>query len=206
MRRFLVEILVFMTLVAVIVVGVAALGGAAVQSTVRPVAARGASEAGCFDTPVTSQTDSGVRGGARLCIVDEGVRPAMRAEELAPDTIYSVWLAYFDRPMACRGVPCGRGDLFGEDPIGVLGRMDGVVASGLRKADFWGDFRDLRLSSGSQVTLLLLSHGPASTGDRRARARQLLTPQLPRLGAPLAGAVADGDVGMEVAQAIFNLP
>jgi hypothetical protein len=51
----------------------------------------------------------------------------------------------------------------------------------------------------------MLGHGAAQT-DNRLRARQLLTPQMPKLGSPAAGDWVDGEAGSPVAYAIFALP
>jgi hypothetical protein len=84
--------------------------------------------------------------------------------------------------------------------------MDGAIAGASGRLHFTGNFRDLRFSHGSMVWIIMFEHGPASTTDNRFLARQLLTPQLPVLGAPGLGAPADGNVGHGVALAVFNIP
>jgi hypothetical protein len=74
------------------------------------------------------------------------------------------------------------------------------------KEDFSGRIGGLRLSSGSQVWLLLYSHGPANMSDNRRRARQLLTPEDPPAGVPNLGNVVDGPGSTPNAIAIFDLP
>jgi hypothetical protein len=120
---------------------------------------------GCSNAPVTQLAGSGLRGSARLCFSDEAVRPAMRVEGLTPGEAYTAWLAYFDRPLACKQTPCSGADVLGKDPVGTLGRMDGIVADGTRTAELHGDLRDLRVSGGSQVALLLFGHGAARQGN-----------------------------------------
>jgi hypothetical protein len=101
--------------------------------------------------------------------------------------------------------PCGLIDLRGDDPVGVLGRVDGAIAPSTRNLDLQATLRDLHPSAGAQITLLVLSHGAASEADGRAHARQLLTPQMFELGAPLAGTVSERARGWLHAQAIFTL-
>jgi hypothetical protein len=206
MRRFLFEILGFLCLTALIVAILAVAGASAVQSLPRPTPTLPFREAGCFEAPLTPVAQSGVVGSARLCIRDEAVRPAMRAENLAADAVFTAWFAYFDQPERCGSKPCGIGDLVGADPPGQLARMDALVADRTHRAGLWGDFRDLRLSSNSQVTMMLVRQPGAGSVDNRDRARRLLTLQLPQVAAPSAGAATGGDTGVTVAQAIFAIP
>lgn len=159
----------------------------------------------CLDAPLTPISESGVEGAARLCIDRETVRPTLLARGLQEGAVYTAWLAYFDRPSACFHTPCGFLDLRGDDPIGVLGRIDGAVVSRSREVELRATFRDFQVSSGAQVTLLILSQGAVSETDSRSRARQLLTPRMFDLGAPLAGALADPARGQLHAQVIFAL-
>jgi hypothetical protein len=163
-----------------------------------------AEQAGCLDTRLVALDRSGVSSRSRLCSPDEGVWAGIEAEGLTSAVAYTAWLVYFDRPRECRAARCAVDDLLGEEPVGVIGRMDGTVANGTRKASFSGDFRDLRLSSASQVMLLVFERGQAGSPDNRRRARQLLSLHVARLGAPPVSA-AD-DAARTVAQAIFDLP
>ena len=172
---------------------------------VAPLSAAQTAE-GCLDTPVAQLASSGIGGTARLCTSGAGTHADMAAESLTSGSAYTMWFVYFDNPTSCATQPCTGADALGDDPVAVFSRMDGVVADGSGAARFSGDFRDLRLSQGSEVWLLMFGHGPANTEDNRARARQLLTPQSPKLGAPAAGAVADGEIGSGVARAVFSLP
>jgi hypothetical protein len=56
---------------------------------------------------------------------------------------------------------------------------------------FSGAFNGLRLSSGSDVRLVILRHREASD-DNRALARQLLSPEDPSLGTPGMGVWVNG--------------
>ena len=176
----------------------------AVAALVAPVGAAQAADS-CVDAPVAQLASSGISGTARLCSSDSGTHADMSAEKLTTGDAYTMWFVYFDDRAACATQPCTGADALGEDPVAVFGRMDGVVADDSGAAKFSGDFRDLRLSQGSEVWLLMFGHGPANTEDNRARARQLLTPQSPKLGAPAGGAVADGEIGTGVARAVFDL-
>jgi hypothetical protein len=177
----------------------------AVALSAAPLAAQGQGDETCLDAPVSQLTSSPIGGTARLCADGAGVRAAMSAEQLTAGEAYTIWFVYFDNPAACAAQPCAGADALGDDPVAVFSRMDGVVADGAGAARFAGAFRDLRLSKGSSVWLLMFGHGPANTEDNRSRARQLLTPQSPMLGAPAAGAAADGEIGRGVARAVFTL-
>ena len=161
---------------------------------------------GCFDTPLITMADSGVTGNARLCTGDGGVHAEIAASNLAADNAYTVWFVYFDQPSDCQTQPCLGPDNLGEDPVGVVGRMDSLVADGTGAGGFTGDFRGLRISSGSEVRLPIFGHGPASTDDYRTRARQLLTPEDPMLGAPGLGVPAAHRHAGPVAAAFFEIP
>jgi hypothetical protein len=161
-----------------------------------------------------SPHDSAIQGSAELCIDEDLVHATMRTENLTPGDAYTIWFAYIDDPTKCGnykgGKPgvCQDEDFFlpAENPAGVFGRMDGTIAGKSGRARFTGSFRDLRFSHGAVVLLLMFGHGPASSTDNRYLARQLLTPQLPVLGAPGLGATIDGAPGHGVAVAAFNVP
>lgn len=177
----------------------------AVAAMLMPLGAAQAAET-CMDAPVAQLAASGINGNARLCTSTSGTHADMSAEKMTSGNAYTIWFVYFDDPTTCATQPCTGADALGDDPVASFGRMDGVVADGSGAARFSGDFRDLRLSQGSEVWLLMFGHGAANTEDNRARARQLLTPQSPKLGAPGLGAVADGEIGTGVARAVFTLP
>jgi hypothetical protein len=157
---------------------------------------------------------SGITGSAELCIDRDHATVSERTENLISGHAYTTWFAYINDPAQCGnyigGTPgvCGDNDgvLPFENPSVVFGRMDGAIADESGRLQFTGNFRDLRFSHGSTVWIIMFEHGPASTTDNRYLARQLLTPQLPGLGAPGLGAPADGNVGHPVALAVFNIP
>ena len=170
------------------------------------------------DTLLTSTTSalgaSGITGDASLCITDAGVQASLHAQGLVQGNAYTVWFVVFDNPANCgkyaggtAGV-CKSADavLPSDNPQGAFGRMDSLIADGTGRARLSGRFRDLRLSHGAVVWLLMFGHGPAVTTDGRELARQLLTPQKPALGAPGLGATADTIQGGGVALAEFNVP
>lgn len=163
-------------------------------------------QAQCLEASLEERSESGIQGSARLCIDEVGVRATIEARELTAGEAYTVWFVYFDQPAACSATPCELPDVLGDDPLGVLARMDGVIADDAAETEFSGSFRDLRLTNGSKVHLPVFGHGAASATDNRLLARQLLTPQLPIFGAPAMGTVADGDVGHPVALAVLTVP
>jgi hypothetical protein len=202
MHRTLVEISIVLGASIVVTAGVF-FAGSSLKRVPPPLPTFLSQRSGCLDAPISPLNDSGIMGQAKLCIIDEAVRPEADVVGLNPGSAYATWLAYFDQPHTCRKPRCTITDLRGETATGVAGRMDGMVAGGIRKAQFFGDFRDLRLKSGSQVSLLVMDRGPVSDGDARARARQLLT-----LHVDGANGLEGMTVGGEhvVGQAIFDLP
>jgi len=173
---------------------------------------------GCTKESLVALGDTPMRGEAFLCIDPHGVRAELHVRALTPGDAYTVWFFYIDDPSQC-ATPgqCGPGDaappgqcegpldLRGFNPVEVVGRLDSAVAP-RSKVNFAGRVRGLRLSSGSQVWLFIAAHGKAETSDNRARARQLLTPEDPALGAPQLGNCVDGVGPMSAALAIFNIP
>jgi hypothetical protein len=203
-RHLVAEVVLPVVLSTCLAVAIFGLGVRAVQAPPPRLPAYLLAEPGCHEATVVAMADSGIAGQARLCLRDEGIRVTLEAGRLVPGVAYTAWLGYFDRADACRAVTCQLADFAGPDPVGVLGRLDARVA-GWPDESFAADLRDLRASPGAQVILWVFSHGPASASDNRQRARQLLTPQSPRFGAPLAGAEMDGPGGVPVAQAAFLL-
>jgi hypothetical protein len=120
--------------------------------------------------------------------------------------VYTAWLAYFEHPSVCLHTPCDMIDLLGDDPVGVLARVDGGIGPNARTMNLQAHLRDLDLARGSQISVMLLGHGMIAKENGRARARQLLSLQTPELGAPLAGTIADGGHAWPLGQAVFVVP
>lgn len=202
MHRFITEILVSVTLSGAIAAGVFTVGARVMPMPAERVPLRTAATRGCREVPVIPLASSGIAGGARLCVSAEGVNALMEAENLIVGDTYTVWFTYLDRERP-RGDE-SPDDTFGERPAGVAGRMDGGVANA-RRAQFSGDFPDLRPSVASEVTLRLYGRGPLSASDDRSHVRQLLPSRSSRLGTPTAGTIAAGEAGSIVAYAVFDL-
>jgi hypothetical protein len=185
--------------------GIALIAPALLIVPVAPVAASTA-QTGCVDSPLMEMNSSGVAGSARVCTTSSGVHAEVDASNLSSGNAYTAWFVYFDQPAACASVPCEPPDVLGDDPTGVLGRMDSLVAEPSGSGALAGDVHGLRLSSGSEVHLAIFGHGPANTDDNRLLARQLLTPEEPVLGAPGLGAPAASNHGAPVAVAVFQIP
>ena len=141
-----------------------------------------------------------------MCISASGVRTHINAQNLTPGNPYTVWFVYFDNPMNCLNPGhCTPADTTTPlaDPEGVLGRYDSLIATSSR-ATFSGHVGVVP-SSGSVITMAIFGHGSLSA-DGHIRARQLLTPQDPSLGAPGLGTSSDGTEGGPVAHAVFVIP
>ena len=157
-------------------------------------------------TKLVTANNSGVTGNARLCISADGVRTRITAENLTPGNPYTVWFVYFDNPMNCMNPGhCTPADTISPlaDPEGVLGRYDSIIATQSR-GTFSGHVGMIP-SSGSEIHMPIFAHGSLSP-DGHIRARQLLTPQDPSLGAPGLGTSSDGVKGGPVAVAVFHVP
>jgi hypothetical protein len=136
--------------------------------------------AGVFlSQPVVALSETGITGTAKLCVDSHGVRSEAEAQNLTPGYVYSMWFAYIDQPSMCLTPgQCASADFYlGHSPVGVFGRTDSAVAISTEGV-FSGNVRSLRLSSGSQVWLVVHFHGPASLDDNRELARQLLTSRI----------------------------
>jgi len=166
---------------------------------------------GCEDGLAVSASlvtlnNSGVTGNAKMCVNASGVHTRITAQNLTPGNPYTVWFVYFDAPQNCLNPGhCTPADTTTPlaDPEGVLGRYDSIVAAGSR-GTFSGHV-GLIPSSGSEIHLPIFAHGSLSS-DGHIRARQLLTPQDPSLGAPGLGTSSDGTKGGPVAVAVFKVP
>jgi hypothetical protein len=65
----------------------------------------------CLRAPVAPTGSASIGGRAELCIGDGSIRTVVQLEQLADDTAYAAWLAYFDQPTLCAASPCSEGDL-----------------------------------------------------------------------------------------------
>jgi hypothetical protein len=160
----------------------------------------------CIDAPMGQMGTAGVAGSARVCTSPLGVRADIYTSNLAAGDAYTAWFIYFDQAAACNPRPCTPADAIGDNPLGVFGRIDSLIADASGNGAFTGDVRGLKLSSGSEVHLPVFGHGRASADDNRLLARQLLTPELPMLGAPGLGVPAATNRGGPVAEAVLVIP
>lgn len=145
--------------------------------------------------PVMPANGSSVSGHASLFRGNGALDVLVGAENLTPGVAYTAWIIYFDDTSQCLTAhQCGPADLTmpANNPEGVFGRMDSGVAGPDGRFVFRGTLRNFRISLGSAVHVVLFTHGPADTADNRERARQLLTPELPALGAPGLGVEPKG--------------
>jgi hypothetical protein len=205
MHRIAVELAITVATTAVMAAVMLGLGAAVAHPLAQPSDWPAASVRACQTVPVTTVAESGVAGEAQMCVDLGGIQPTLAVRGLHAGETYTAWLAYFDRPSACFSTPCSLIDLRGDDPVGVMGRLDGAIAPSTGELELRATVRDLHPSPGAQVTLLALGHGAEPETDGRARARQLLTPQMFELGAPMAGTIGDRARGWLHAQAIFIL-
>jgi hypothetical protein len=185
-----------------------ALAGLAFSLMVCTSSVAGAEE--CEGTALTASlvtlNNSGVTGTAVLCISEGGVHTRISANNLTPGNPYTVWFVYFDDPSKCLTPGnCTSADTVmpPADPEGVLGRYDSITAE--ESTGRFSGHVGIQPSSGSVVVMPIFAHGSLSA-DGHIRARQLLTPQDPSLGAPGLGTPSDGKKGSPVARAVFVIP
>jgi hypothetical protein len=145
-----------------------------------------------------------VVGEGHLCRDADGVQARISASNLSPGTAYTGWFVYFDRPVACVALPCGMRDMIGVDPQGVAARIASIIAPNDGRGVLSTDFHGVRLSRGSQVSLLLARLGPPSELNNRTGARQLLITGPYWLQAAPGGPVTDDETGVVVASAVFG--
>jgi hypothetical protein len=165
-------------------------------------------QAACHKLPIGAAQET-IKGNAFLCPSNGGVTAKLEASGLTPGDAYTFWFIYIPDGTTCAadqatcfGASAGGGQQ-NAVPAEAFGRLSDVVAPKNGKATVAGSIPGLLLSSGSQVWLLLKGHGTANTSDNLARARQLLTPEDPTVGAPNLGIVG-GNAADNAALTIFN--
>jgi hypothetical protein len=115
----------------------------------------------CYDAPLVAVGGSSMAGAAVLCISDGNMRPSLTARGLPPVRAFSVLLQHADPPTTCRSDPCADDELLTPDRSVLMGRLGGGLTDRDGTAQFLGRPRPLPLTSGPQVTLLLVSHRAA---------------------------------------------
>lgn len=155
----------------------------------------------------------GVRGTTNLCIKANSLKAQFSVKGLMAGDAYTVWWVYFDDPSLCThggaGV-CGDSDFAPSDagggtPLGVFGRFGSAVAPRNGKVHITDTWGGMQPSSGAELWLLMLGHGPADVGDGRHLARQLLTPEDPAAGIPHLGNDVDGAGFIPVAITVYSV-
>jgi hypothetical protein len=158
-------------------------------------------QAACVKQAVAPLAET-VSGQISLCRTSGEIIANLQLKGLKPGNAYTVWFVYVDDGSKCSAE--GQATCFGTTNTGgdqnavpdeAFGRLTDVIAPKNGKANISGGVPGLQLSKGAQVWILVKGHGPASTSDNLARARQLLTPEDETAGAPnlgiVGGAVAD---------------
>jgi hypothetical protein len=191
MKRLLSSLLIVVTLI--------------VSTTALAVSVTAADGATCMTSGVKQMAQEPITGDAFLCADPAGIRSDIHVTHLTPGNVYTLWFAYLDQRASCAAAMCAGPDFMGDNPVGVFGHMDSVIADTTGEATLGGSLPGMRLSQGSEVWLLMFNHGTASTDNNLELARQLLTPQDPTFGAPAAGAKADGTKGSGTAIAVFDI-
>jgi len=144
---------------------------------------------------------------ALLCETSRGLFGRASVMGLIPGNAYTAWWAYFDDASTC-ATPnsCGGPETAGDNPVAVFGRMDSFIVPRNGHVHFNGKMRHFKPSDGSQVTILMINHGAADMENKQRLARQLLTPEVPRFGAPHLGNIVDGTLGAVIGGAQFLIP
>jgi hypothetical protein len=152
-------------------------------------------QADCQKQPIGSAQET-VTGEGFVCPGPGGVSARLEALGLTPGNAYTLWFIYVPDGATCAAdeATCFGANSTGGDqsavPAEAFGRLSDVVAPKNGKATVSGDVPGFQPSTGSQVWLLLNGHGPLNTNDNLARARQLLTPEDPTVGAPNLGVLS----------------
>jgi hypothetical protein len=165
-------------------------------------------QAGCQQQSLAAVQET-VQGSGFLCSLPGDVTAGLVVSGLTPGNAYTFWFIYIPDGTTCAAdeATCfgasATGGQQGAMPAEAFGRLSDVIAPRNGKTILFGDVPGLRLAKGSQVWLLLKGHGPANTSDDLARARQLLTPEDPTVGAPNLGIIG-GNAADNSGLAVFN--
>jgi hypothetical protein len=160
-----------------------------------------------LDAKLMPGPSSNVSGHAEVCIGPAGVSVRIRASNLKAGHAYTLWFGYIEHPEMCQTRnACDGPDYVGDDPLGVVGRLDSAVRYHHRRhITLSGSVRGFHPAHKSLIMLFVFGHGQARYDDTRFLARQLLTPQDPGLGAPGLGTFGDGAVGVPKAVAFLQI-
>jgi len=111
-------------------------------------------------------------GGSTLIRTDEGVYMSLHAFGLTPDTVATVWWAFFNKPKKCATSPCSVADLSNADAQPSLVPATGRIVGADGTADFGafkavGDATDAVFGPGllnsqkAEIHLAVRTHGRA---------------------------------------------
>jgi hypothetical protein len=176
MKRTLTEILVLVTLSAVITIGTAVLGARLMAPP--PPAERAPlvrMDMACLDEPFVSVHGTIVGALARLCIDGDTVRPRVELTGLTSGTVFTAWLAYAERRSAARRERCVVDDVPLDAPWALPRRVDDVaVADQAGHVEITGRVEALHLAGGSEIQVIVVDHGWMSRERRAGGAEELL--------------------------------
>ena len=112
---------------------------------------------GCLEAPISPAF--GTSGQAILCIHRPDHVTTLRLSGLTPDARYVVWAGSGHARAQCEDAPCPPTSLLGDSQGGSLVSLGVRVASPAGALELHSPLRDIRLSSGAQVTLRLVQSG-----------------------------------------------
>jgi hypothetical protein len=166
MRKFVLQILMIAAVgtVLVLVVGNQVRDSAALK----PISDAGDLDWFCYEERLSAIRSAGVQGLSHLCHGERSVKVVVDVEGLSPGEVYTTWMAYIEAPGACTATPCPLIDFPRLNPPLLLTRLDATVVDETHRATFVCTLRGLAFGQGSQIQLMLVAHGSALSGGRRA--------------------------------------
>jgi hypothetical protein len=160
---------------AALMAGMVLATGSAIDPPIEPillsngkVESTAGSPSGCLEAPITTPSDAGDVGHARLCHDGRDLRLVLRADGLAPGSGYRAWLGYAHQLGPCEDSLCDEIGLPSGRSTGSMQQIIGEVPPTSRTLELDVSLRDVKLVSGAQILLRLLRQGSLAGPDAGA--------------------------------------
>jgi len=166
------------SIIASAVMVLAILGGGhvlAATATSTPDDREVQSTTSCLERSLVPLRDVSVRSVTQMCLTDGEVRPRVELTDATPGSVYTIWLAFLERPAAWQDGACAGARNAWSAETTAPGRVDGAVADQDGRVLLSHPLPGLRLDANTGVEFLIVEHAPSMLTGGAAQAGQFMS-------------------------------
>jgi hypothetical protein len=170
MRRFLTEILVFLTASAAIAICTAVVGARLTSPPTSAVVPIDLLSGSCVDEPFVPTQGTFIAALARLCFEQDSMRPRIELTGVAVGSLFTGWLTPAPPPGTTPREACSLADPGPSGSVPWPERFDAAIADQTGRVQLSAPLPGQRLKAGGRARLLVIDHGWVGVNQSEIRA------------------------------------